>query len=107
MELGSAADGREEEGFAPRVLGEISRPQLAGWMRKKETELELALAAMVEHYSDGASSSEMSKDDEKTEEEEKRRQRRLGLYNAAQKHKEAMHEPPPRQRDAKDGHDRA
>ena len=67
MELGGAADGREEEGFAPRVPGEISQPQLAGWMHKKETELELALATMVEHYSDGASSSEMSKDGEKTE----------------------------------------
>ena len=36
-------------------------------MRKKETELELALAATVEHYSDGVSSPEMSKDDGKTE----------------------------------------
>ena len=61
MELGDAADGHEEEGFAPWVPGEISRPQLAGWMHKKETDLELALATMVEHYSDGASSPEMSK----------------------------------------------
>ena len=34
--------GREEEGFAPRIPGEIRLPKLAGWMRKKETELELA-----------------------------------------------------------------
>ena len=40
-------------------------------MRKKETELELALAAMVEHYSDGASSLEMSKADGKNREDEK------------------------------------
>ena len=71
MEPGGAADDREEEGFAPRIPGEISRPQLAGWMHK-ETELELALATMVEHYSDGASSSEMSKDDGKNRAREKK-----------------------------------
>ena len=72
VELGSAADGREEEGFAPWVLSEISRPQLAGWMRKKETELELALATAVEHYRDGASSPEMSKADGKNRAREKK-----------------------------------
>ena len=72
MELGGAADGREEEGFAPWIPDEISRPRLAGWMRKKETELELALAAMVEHYSDGASSPEMSKADGKNRTREKK-----------------------------------
>ena len=61
MELSGAADGREEEGFAPRIPSEISRPQLAGWMHKKEIALELALAVMVEHYRDGTSSPEMSK----------------------------------------------
>ena len=71
MELGGAADRHEEEGFAPRVLGEINRPQLAGWMRKKETELELALAMTVEHYRDGTSSPEMSKAEGKNREEEK------------------------------------
>ena len=71
MELGDAADGREE-GFAPWVLGEISQPQLAGWMHKKETELELALAATVEHYRDGASSPEMSKADGKNRAREKK-----------------------------------
>ena len=40
-------------------------------MRKKETELELALAMTVEHYRDGASSPEMSKADGKNKEEEK------------------------------------
>ena len=40
-------------------------------MRKKETELELALAATVEHYTNGASSPEMSKADGKNREEEK------------------------------------
>ena len=43
----------------------------------------------------------------KTEEEEKRRRRRLGSNNTAQKLKEAALWPSPRQRDAKDGHDRA
>ena len=38
-------------------------------MRKKETELELALAATVEHYNDGVSSPEMSKADGKNKEE--------------------------------------
>ena len=38
---------------------------------REETELELALAAMVEHYSDGASSPEMSKANGKNREEEK------------------------------------
>ena len=41
-------------------------------MRKKETKLELALAATVEHCRDGASSSEMSKADEKTEQGKKK-----------------------------------
>ena len=40
-------------------------------MRKKEMELELALATTVEHYSDGSSSPEMSKADGKNREEEK------------------------------------
>jgi len=30
VELGGAADGREEEGFAPRIPSEISRPQWDG-----------------------------------------------------------------------------
>ena len=72
MELGGAADGREEEVFAPRIPVKISRPQLARWMRKKETELELALATTVEHYSDGASSPEMSKADGKNRAREKK-----------------------------------
>ena len=72
MELGGAADGREEEGFAPWIPGEISRPQLAGWMHKKEIALELALAVMVEHYRDGTSSPEMSKADGKTEQGKKK-----------------------------------
>ena len=41
-------------------------------MHKKETELELALATMVEHYSDGVSSPEMSKDDGKNRAREKK-----------------------------------
>ena len=41
-------------------------------MRKKEMELELALAATVEHYRDGASSPEMSKADVKTEQGKKK-----------------------------------
>ena len=72
MELGGAADGREEEGFAPRIPGKISRPQLAGWMCKKEMELELALATTVEHYRDGASSPKMSKANGKTEQGKKK-----------------------------------
>ena len=41
-------------------------------MHKKETELELALAATVEHYRDGASSPEMSKADGKNIAREKK-----------------------------------
>ena len=41
-------------------------------MRKKETELELGLAATVEHYRDGTSSPEMSKADGKTEQGKKK-----------------------------------
>ena len=41
-------------------------------MHKKETELELTLATMMEHYGDGASSPEMSKDDGKTEQGKKK-----------------------------------
>ena len=44
---------------------------------------------------------------EKTEERKERRRRRLGPNNTAQKLKEAALWPSPRQRDAKDGHDRA
>ena len=66
------ATGHEEEGFAPWIPSEISRPQLARWMHKKKTELELDLAMTVEHYRDGASSSEMSKADGKTEQGKKK-----------------------------------
>ena len=41
-------------------------------MRKKETELELALATTVGHYRNGASSPEMSKADGKTEQGKKK-----------------------------------
>ena len=41
-------------------------------MRKKEAELELALATTMEHFCDGASSPEMSKADGKTEQGKKK-----------------------------------
>ena len=41
-------------------------------MRKKEAELELALATTMEHFCDGASSPEMSKADGKNRAREKK-----------------------------------
>ena len=61
-----------EERRAQRVPGGIRRPKLAGWMRKKETELELAwlrrwstTATMRAHRSSGGGVGKTEKEERK------------------------------------------
>ena len=102
------AAGREEENDERRVHGEIKRLELADWVRMELAELGHASLRRRRRWFDGEGSTENGGDGgRKTEERKERRRRRLGPNNTAQKLKEAALWPSPRQRDAKNGHDRA
>ena len=70
-------------------------------MCKDMAELELGLAATVEHNNDGAGSPEMSKATGKTEQEEKAKTTVAQAIKGAKKLEEAALWASPRQRDAK------
>ena len=102
------AAGREEEGRQATFHGEIKRLELAGWVRKELAELGHASLRRLKRWFDGEGSTENGGDGGRKQSKRKeRRRRRLGPNNMAQKLKEAALWPSPRQRDAKNGHDRA
>ena len=96
-----------EENDERRVHCEIKRLELAGWVRKELAELGHASQRWRRRWFDGEGSTENGGGGGKIEQESGNEWRRPRLNRVAQKLKEAALWPSPRQRDAKNGHDRA